>query len=165
MITRQVQGGRNTLFFLGSCQTCGAHNYQNARVCLKGIGRGQATRKGCVFGNRVFTRRKKVNGYDCTLPVDVCSYSSALFSAVRSRHKKCTGIFTLNFNILFLCFQGLGVSLSHVLLMLCVKWYGVLVCRKKANTAPIRIYTRENHENHARRTKRAIFFKIVGVGN
>lgn len=35
---------------------------------------------------------------------------------------------------------------------------------QKANTAPIRIYTRENHENHARRTKRAIFFKIVGGG-
>lgn len=31
--------------------------------------------------------------------------------------------------------------------------------QKKANTAPIRIYTRENHENHARRTKRAIFLK------
>lgn len=41
---------------------------------------------------------------------------------------------------------------------------GILVCRKKANTTPIRIYTRENHENHARRTKRAIFFKIVGGG-
>ena len=43
---------------------------------------------------------------------------------------------------------------------------GYFTAAKKANTAPIRIYTRENHENHARRTKRAIFFKIVGgVGN
>lgn len=41
---------------------------------------------------------------------------------------------------------------------------GYFTAAKKANTAPIRIYTRENHENHARRTKRAIFFKIVGGG-
>ena len=143
----------------------------------------------------VFTRRKKVNGYDCTLPVDVCSYSSALFCVVRSRHKKCTGIFTLNFNsfmhwkrsspsvcsaqkrpdligtllsradrgaeIIKFCFYVLrsrGVSLSHVLLMLCVNRYGVLYRRKKRKHSPYTIYTRENHKNHARRTKRAIFF-------
>lgn len=46
-----------------------------------------------------------------------------------------------------------------------VRGTGYWSAAKKANTAPIRIYTRENHENHARRTKRAIFFKIVGVGN
>lgn len=42
---------------------------------------------------------------------------------------------------------------------------GYWFAAKKENTPPIRIYTSETHKNHARRTKRAIFFKNDGGGN